>query len=296
MFYELFPGFRDKDDHTFRQTTELRKKDGTTIPIGFSWAKLNMPGEYGDCRAYTIQDLSKIKAMEQQVKQAEKMATIGGMAAGIAHEFRNPLAAISGAAQLLQREQPENSANRRLIDIVARESDRLDHTVGEFLQFSKPSEPIKEFFPLKAAAGEAIQILEQAGKLNQKTCRTTNRIANDLEIWADAEQIKRIFMNLLSNSCQAFGEKGGDIVMEAAEQKNAAAGREEIALKISDNGPGIADQVLPKIFEPFYTTRESGTGLGLAIVRQLVESHGGRIRVETTLGEKTEFIITIPLP
>jgi signal transduction histidine kinase len=183
-----------------------------------------------------------------------------------------------------------------LIDIVARESDRLDHTVGEFLQFSKPSEPIKEFFPLKAAAEEAIQILEQAGKLNQKTCRTTNRIANDLEIWADAEQIKRIFMNLLSNSCQAFGEKGGDIVMEAAEQKNAAAGREEIALKISDNGPGIADQVLPKIFEPFYTTRESGTGLGLAIVRQLVESHGGRIRVETTLGEKTEFIITIPLP
>jgi two-component system sensor histidine kinase PilS (NtrC family) len=296
MFYELFPGFRDKDDHTFRQTTELRKKDGTTIPIGFSWAKLNMPGEYGDCRAYTIQDLSKIKAMEQQVKQAEKMATIGGMAAGIAHEFRNPLAAISGAAQLLQREQPENSANRRLIDIVARESDRLDHTVGEFLQFSKPSEPIKEFFPLKAAAEEAIQILEQAGKLNQKTCRTTNQIANDLEIWADAEQIKRIFMNLLSNSCQAFGEKGGDIVMEAAEQKNAAAGREEIALKISDNGPGIADQVLPKIFEPFYTTRESGTGLGLAIVSQLVESHGGRIRVETTPGEKTEFIITIPLP
>jgi two-component system sensor histidine kinase PilS (NtrC family) len=296
MFYELFPGFRGTDKHTFRQTTELRKKDGTTIPIGFSWAKLNMPGEYGDCRAYTIQDLSKIKAMEQLVKQAEKMATIGGMAAGIAHEFRNPLAAISGAAQLLQSEQPKNSANRRLIDIVARESDRLAHTVGEFLRFSKPSEPVKEWFPLKAAAAEAIQLLEQAGRLNQKNCRTTNRIANDLEIWADAEQIKRIFMNLLTNSCQAFGEKGGDIVMAAVEQENAAEDLEEIVIRVSDNGPGIADQTLPNIFEPFYTTRESGTGLGLAIVSQLVESHGGRIMVDTTLGEKTEFIITIPLP
>lgn len=296
IFYEIFPGFRDVDNHRFRQTTELRKKNGATIPIGFSWAKLNMPGEHGDCRVYTMQDLSRIKDMEKQVKQAEKMATIGEMAAVIAHEFRNPLAAISGSAQILQSELPKNSASRRLIDIVIRESDRLDLTVSEFLLFSKPAEPIREWFPIKAAIDDTIQMLEQGHALDPKKCRTNNNVAEDLEIWADAKQFKRILLNLISNSCQAFEEGGGEISIEAGERKVETSGKEEIAIKISDNGPGINEQVLANIFEPFYTTRESGTGLGLAIVEQLIESHGGKITVTSTPGEKTEVTLTLPLP
>ena len=296
IFYNLFPGFRDVDNHRFRQTTELRKKDGTTIPIGFSWAKLNMPGEHGDCRVYTMQDLSRIKDMEKQVKQAEKMATIGEMAAIIAHEFRNPLAAISGSAQILQSELPKNSASRRLIDIVTRESDRLDLTVSEFLLFSKPTEPIREWFLIKAAVDDTIQMLEQGHSLDPQKCRTSNNVAEDLEIWADSKQFKRILLNLISNSCQAFGAGGGEIIIEAAERQHETSGKEEISIRISDNGPGIDEQVLSKIFEPFYTTRESGTGLGLAIVKQLIESHGGKITVTSTPAEKTEFTITIPLP
>jgi len=295
MFYEVFPGFRNADHHMFRQTTELRRNDGTNIPIGFSWAKLNMPGEYGDCRVYTMQDLSKIKEMENQVKQAEKMATIGGMAAGIAHEFRNPLAAISGAAQILQSEQPENSASRRLIDIVTRESDRLDRTVGEFLLFSKPTEPIKELFSCKSAIDETIQMLAQGRQIDPALCRVNTSIPDELEVWADPDQFKRIIMNLISNSCQAFGKNGGEIVIETTEQRNERSGKDEICVIISDNGPGIDEKVLSNIFEPFYTTRESGTGLGLAIVSQLVESHGGRITVETAPGEKTQFTVTIPI-
>ncbi|MDF1578081.1 MAG: ATP-binding protein [Desulfurivibrionaceae bacterium] len=296
MFYELFPGFRNADHYMFRQTTELMRNDGTTIPIGFSWAKLNMPGEYGDCRVYTMQDLSKIKEMENQVKQAEKMATIGEMAAGIAHEFRNPLAAISGAAQILQAEQTGDPASRRLIDIVSRESDRLDHTVSEFLLFSKPTAPVKEWFSGKAAIDETILILDQGRQIDTEICRIDNRIAADLGIWADPHQFKRIIMNLITNSCQAFGGKGGVIVIKAAEQQNKTTGKDEVIVMISDNGPGIDERVLPNIFEPFYTTRESGTGLGLAIVSQLVESHAGRTTVETVAGEKTEFSITFPLP
>lgn len=295
VFYELFPGFKTADNRSFRQTTELRKKDGTTVPVGFSWARLNMPGEYGDYRAYTIQDLSEIKAMEKQVKQAEKMATIGAMAAGIAHEFRNPLAAISGAAQILQEEQPVTSASRRLIDIVSRESDRLDNTVGEFLLFSKPAEPIKEWFPIHVAVTETIRTLAQ-GQLFNKKCRTTNNVANNIATWADPNQFKRILLNLIANASQALGERAGEIVIAAAEQKNAATGKEESIITVTDNGPGIDDQILPDIFTPFFTTKESGTGLGLAIVGQLVESHGGRITVTTKPGEKTEFTIALPLP
>ncbi|MEN8134177.1 MAG: ATP-binding protein [Thermodesulfobacteriota bacterium] len=296
IFYKIFPGFRNAGNHRFRQTTELRRKNGSTIPIGFSWAKLNMPGEHENCRVYTMQDLSRIQDMEKQVKQAEKMATIGEMAAVIAHEFRNPLAAISGSAQILQSELPENSAGRRLIDIVTRESDRLDHTVGEFLLFSKPAEPIKEWFLIKPAVDDIIQLLEQGRQLDQKICRTTNNVARDMEIWADPKQLQRIIVNLINNSCQAFGEGEGEIIIEAIERTEETSGLEEIAIKISDNGPGINDQVLLNIFEPFFTTRESGTGLGLAIVAQLIESHDGRISVTSTPGEKTEFTITLPLP
>ncbi len=296
MFYELFPGFRTTDHRMFRQTTELKRNDGSVIPIGFSWAKLNMPGEYGDCRVYTIQDLSQIREMENQIKQAEKMATIGEMAAGIAHEFRNPLAAISGAAQILQSEQTTDPASRRLINIVTRESDRLDHTVGEFLLFSKPTEPLKEWFPGKSAIAETILILDQGHQIDNKKCRIDNRVRHDLQIWADPNQFKRIIMNLITNSCQAFGKKGGDIEIGAEVRRNLTTGGDEVIVIISDNGPGIDKLVLPKIFEPFYTTRESGTGLGLAIVSQLVESHKGGITVETVAGERTEFGITLPLP
>lgn len=295
-FYELFPGFKDVDKHKFRQSTKLRKKDGSTVPIGFSWARLNMPGEHGDCRVYTMQDLSKIKDMERQVKQAEKMATIGEMAAVIAHEFRNPLAAISGSAQILQHELPEESANRRLINIVIREGDRLDLTVGEFLLFSKPAEPIQEWLSIKPVVDDIIQMLEQGHHLDQKTCRAINKIAPNLAIWADPKQLKIVLVNLISNSCQAFSEGVGEITIEATEQKQQAPEQDGIVIKISDNGPGIDKQTLPKIFDPFYTTRESGTGLGLAIVGQLIESHSGRITVTSTPNKKTAFTIFLPLP
>lgn len=295
-FFDFFPGLANAGQHSYQQTTELKKKDGSTIPIGFMVAKLNMPGEYGDCRAFTIQDQSIIKDMEKQIKQSEKLATIGEMAAGIAHEFRNPLAAISGSAQILQSELAENSSSRRLIDIVTRETDRLDHTVGEFLMFSKPADPIKEWFSLKPAIADAIQMLEQGKILNHDNCKITINVPTGLEIWGDSKQIKRIFMNLLTNSCQFIDDENGEIIIEAGERKNKSLGKDEIVIKFSDNGSGIDDQDLANIFEPFFTTRESGTGLGLAIVSQLVDSHGGRIFVSSKKEELTEFIITLPLP
>lgn len=294
-FYELFPGFKTADDHGFRQTASLQKKDGSSVPVGFSSAKLNMPGEYGKYRAYTIQDLSRIKEMEKQIKQAEKMATIGEMAAGIAHEFRNPLAAISGAAQILQTEQTGDKASKRLINIVTRETDRLDQTVGEFLMFSKPSEPIKEWFPIKSAVAETLKTLEQGGIFNNN-CLIANHVAADIEAWADPKQFGRILLNLIANAGQAIGDGMGKITIESFERENKTSGREETVITISDSGPGIDNKVLPDIFTPFFTTKESGTGLGLAIVRQLVESHDGRITVATTAGDKTTFSISLPLP
>jgi two-component system sensor histidine kinase PilS (NtrC family) len=295
QIYDFFPGFRDAEERDIRQTTELIRKNGSSLPVGYSWARLNMPGEDEDSRVYTMQDLTRIRDMEKKVKQAEKMAIIGGMAAGIAHEFRNPLAAISGAAQILRGDASENSDMRRLIEIVVRESDRMDETIADFLLFSKPAEPLKEWFSIKSLVEETIEILEQSRSWKLATCKTVNYIDQDLDVCGDPKQIQQVFLNLISNSCQAFGKLGGEIII-SAELRKDAEGKDDAVLMINDDGPGIAPQIMEKIFEPFYTTRESGTGLGLAIVKQILESHGGVIAVKTEPNVGTEFSISLPMP
>ncbi len=295
LFDQIFPGFvHHSDAHLLRQLAEIRKQDGSKIPVGYSWAKLNMP-DYEDCRVYTMQDLSRIRAMEKQIKQAEKMATIGGMAAGIAHEFRNPLAAISGAAQMLQDEASLSSSSRKLVEIVARESTRLDGTINDFLLFSKPTEPSRQWFSLKGLVEESIAILEQGRKWPSHNCQTSSSIPDNLDYWGDQRQIQQVLMNLISNACQAMGEQGVEIEV-SAEIISAPDSREILVIRVTDNGSGIEETIRESIFEPFFTTRENGTGLGLAIVRQLVESHEGTVRVESGVGESTVFKISLPLP
>ncbi len=295
QIYDFFPGFKEADERDIRHITELTRQDGSKIPVGYSWARLNMPDQDKDSRVYTMQDLTQIRNMEKKVKQAEKMAIIGGMAAGIAHEFRNPLAAISGAAQVLQGDAAENSDMQRLVEIVVRESDRLDATIDDFLLFSKPAEPVKEWFSIQSLVEETIEMLEQARSWQPATCKTVNYIDQDLDVCGDPKQIQQVLLNLISNSCQAFGKLGGEIIISAEARKNAE-GKDETVLKIKDDGPGIDPQIIEKIFEPFYTTRESGTGLGLAIVKQLVESHAGEITVKSEPDVQTEFSISLPTP
>ncbi len=278
-----------------RLLAEITKRDGTIIPVGYSWAKLNMPEESTDCRVYTMQDLSEIRDMEKQVKQAEKMATIGGMAAGIAHEFRNPLAAVSGAAQMLKSETQLSSPCRKLVEIIVRESDRLEGTIDDFLLFSKPAEPNPEWFSFKTLVEETIALLQQSRKWPSHNCRTVIYISENLDCWGDQRQIQQILLNLISNACQAMAENGGEIEI-ATEILAGQDSREVFVFRVKDNGRGIEEGLRDNIFEPFFTTRENGTGLGLAIVQQLVECHEGTVEVKSKLGEGTVFTVTLPLP
>jgi two-component system sensor histidine kinase PilS (NtrC family) len=278
-----------------RLLAEITTRDGRIIPVGYSWAKLNLPEESTDCRVYTMQDLSEIRDMEKQIKQTEKMATIGGMAAGIAHEFRNPLAAVSGAAQMLKSETLLSSSSRKLVEIIARESDRLEDTIDNFLLFSKPAEPNPEWFSFKTMVDETITMLQQSRKWPSRNCRTVTYISESLDCWGDQRQIQQILLNLISNACQAMTENGGEIEI-TTEILAGKDGREEFVFRVSDNGRGIEERLRDTIFEPFFTTRENGTGLGLAIVRQLLECHEGRVEVSSGLEAGTVFTITLPLP
>jgi len=287
-----FPGLETPLLHDGRRhTAAIPRKNGETIPVGYSCSRLNAPDSNESGYVYTLQDLSQIKKMEAQVQQAEKMATIGEMAAGIAHELRNPLAAISGAVQLLDRESQEDSINKRLFDIILRESDRLDATIHEFLLFSKPVAPKKEWFSLRALAQEALETLSQDPEWNPALILDLE-IPPDLECWGDPQLIRQVLLNLVANSANACRNmENGKILLRAEEIPETA-----MFFEIVDNGTGIPEDFREKIFEPFFTTRETGTGLGLAIVRQIVHSHDGEISLRACQPQGTIFSVRLPLP
>ncbi len=289
----IFPALLPITGVEGRPQVELLRKDGESIPVGYSWAKLNTPDGCENCRVFTIADLSQVKKMELQVRQAEKMAAIGEMAAGIAHEFRNPLAAISGSAQLLaQQIGSSNAQNRKLMEIIIRESDRLEGVISEFLLFSKPAVPEKEWGRFSQLVDETVQVLQQNPAWDD-SCRLIRDFPAELHCWADAKQLRQVLLNLCSNSWQAMPE-GGDIVIAAAEEKRGE--KKQLRITLQDDGPGIPAQHLPRIFDPYFTTKENGTGLGLAIVHQVIASHGGTISAESSPDQGTRFTIILPLP
>jgi len=291
---QAFPNLKLDSDINPRSEIELTRKDKKNIPIGYSFAKLNIPGTDDKYEVITLQDLSDIKHMEKQILQAEKLATIGEMAAGIAHELRNPLAAISGAAELLDASGDIKTHNQALMNIITRECVRLQNSITEFLYFSKPVEPEKEWVPLLPLVNESIQVLQHTQDWPEK-CQSVVDIPEKMDCWADPQQIRKILLNILHNSCIALKNMEGIIRVTAREVMDDS-GAEKTILTIIDNGKGISDHDIAKIFDPFFTTRENGTGLGLSIVKQLVTAHGGEITIKSNELKGTTTGIWLPLP
>lgn len=238
----------------------------------------------------TIMDVSEKERNEAEMRQKEKMAAIGEMAAGVAHEIRNPLAAISGSIQMLAKEAADDRS-QRLFTIMKRESNRLEEVITDFLNFSKPASLKKSWFSLKEITEEAAATLRNHPRLPQ-TCHFAIDIPEGLQAYGDPEQIRRVLLNLVHNSCMAFDQHGGTVRVSATGEDGGG----NTLVSVLDNGCGIAPEDSTKIFEPFFTTRENGTGLGLAIVRQTIENHGGRISVTSVPGKETSVTFTLPRP
>ena len=292
---QKLPDIELKQRGKIRPVTDLTRKDGKKIPVGYSWTGLHSINGSADCQVITLQDLSEIKHMEDQVRQAEKMASLGEMAAGIAHEFRNPLAAISGSAQLLKKELSNDPVHHGLMKIIVRECSRLEKSIADFLQFSKPARPEKEWLRLDKLLADTIQLLKQSPDWRDN-CRLTLKLPDKMACWGDGQQLQRVLRNLIENGCLAMNGNGGEIKIVGREVQEED-GSEKTVINVIDNGPGIPEEIQDKIFEPFFTTRDNGTGLGLAIVHQIIDSHGGTIKVtcEKPPGA-ANFEISLPLP
>jgi len=287
-----------------RSVCDFQKNDGTQVRIGYSFSYLNMPGAGGPeepqarWKVITLQDISQIERMEQQVHEAEKMAAIGELSASIAHDFRNPLAAISGSAQILSLEQDNISGLdpatfKTLLGIILRETGRMAKTITDFLQFARPAAIQPEWFDFNRLVDEVVQRV-RATTNTMAAAMITKEIDARLDCWADRQQMQTVLTHLLENACQARGDEMGSIVVAASEGNDGGQGA--LCVEIRDQGPGIPPDLRKKVFVPFFSSRADGTGLGLAIVRQIVENHGGRIEIDDNADYACIMRLHFPVP
>lgn len=303
-------GRRLSDVYTFfavgdsdRQVADLKKKNGDLIRIGYSYSSLNLsPGqniddpEYSNCKVITLQDISRIEEMEREMRKAEKMATIGELSASIAHDFRNPLAAISGSAQILSMEINELSPDHKttlqnLSNIILRESDRMADTITDFLHYARPMNPSPQWCNLYELANEVKRSIDKE-KNRKYSCQITISIAQDLQIYADEQLLSLALTHLLKNGCYASRDSGEPVILSAF--NDAAAG--QVVIEVKDKGEGFSNKIKGQLFDPFFSTRDDTAGLGLAIVQQIINSHGGTMELAGEVNKGCRVVLTFPNP
>lgn len=242
---------------------------------------------------YLAENLKKtgqrLKEAEKELFQKEKLAAIGEMAVGLAHELRNPLAAISGSIQVLNSELKLKGEHESLMDIVIKESKRLSNIMDQFLMYTFPQKFPKERINLSEILKEAVVQADNDFSLFQKCNLSGNFDDTPFFYYGNSEQFKQIFLNLITNSLQAFSNKGKIEINFYKKDSN------EIVIQFKDNGRGMSQEEKERIFEPFFSRFEKGKGLGMAIVHRIVEGYGGKIEVSSKKGEGTEFKITLPI-
>ena len=222
-----------------------------------------------------------------QMSRAEHMATLGEMATGLAHEIRNPLAGIAGVIEIIGRDLPTTSPARAVVKDVRQEIARINRIVTDLLQTARPHPPKVRKSDLNTTVEHAVMLGRQQA-LAKAVEVTLHKNPSLPEVEHDSDQIHQVLLNLLLNALQAIDQKG-KIAVTVERQDNTAV------IEVADNGRGIAPDLLPNIFRPFFTTKGDGTGLGLSLARRIVEDHQGRIDVTSTVGKGTTFAVILPL-
>jgi two-component system, NtrC family, sensor histidine kinase PilS len=276
---------------------------GQEIHLGIAGSVLRS-GE-GEPAGHVVifQDVTKVVEMEAELRRQERLAAVGSLSAHLAHEIRNPLAAISGSIQVLEGSlggDGRDDETRRLVGIAVREADRLNQLITDFLQYARPA-------PGKAApvaiAAVTAEVLEMFDSVCPATVTVGCEIPAELRVLAEEGPLRQVLWNLFLNAVQAMPD-GGALRVSAAEvpaQAPAAGSRNPpdegvrwVEIEVADTGTGIPEDVLDRIFDPFFTTKKDGTGLGLATVHRVVEASGGHLAVESAVGRGTTFRIRLP--
>jgi two-component system sensor histidine kinase PilS (NtrC family) len=267
----------------YRYEMEFKKKDGSIGYLGFSMSLLKEPDGKSIGNLLIFQDLTALKNMEDHVKRVEKLAAVGEMAAGIAHEMKNPLASMSGSIQLLKKGVDITPVANKLMDIVLRETDRLNALANDFLLFARPTSDNIAPVELSSAVEDTLELFRKNGIWQNRIT-----VVQDLapEVWTemDSKHTHQIMWNLLLNAAEAI-EGTGTI------QVSSKASEDMVQVTVKDDGCGMSNDTMTKIFDPFFTTKTHGTGLGLSVVYRLLESYNGRMDVQSQHGQGSTFTV-----
>ena len=267
---------------------ECEFTENKIVPVSISASKIiNEEGQFVG-QVLIIRDLGEVRRLQDEIRRKKKLAAIGGLAAGVAHEIRNPLSSIKGIASYYKSKFEDGSEDKEMAGVMIEEVDRLSRVISELLEFARPTKLNRKLSDMNELLKHSTRLVEQEAAA-KKVDIQLNLTSESIEADVDPDRLTQCFLNLFLNALQAM-ESGGRLTVSSSTGANG-----NVAIDIKDNGSGISAEDLSKIFDPYFTTKPKGTGLGLAIVHKIIEAHQGQIKVRSTIGQGTVFSIALPL-
>ena len=266
-------------------SVECVRRDGSRIPVTIGGSKLTDKEGETLGTVLVVRDMSLIRHMERQLERSRRMAALGTMAAGIAHEIRNPLGTLKGFAHYFGSQSGAGDESRKYAKLMESEIDRLNRNISGLLQFARPRNPNVVSVSLDDLIGKVVALMEQ--DFSEKGLNFHYQCNTEVTVNTDPDMLLQVLLNLLKNSIAATPQ-GGEVSLAASGDNRY------VRITVSDNGRGMSEQESEKMFDPFFTTRKDGTGLGLAVSHQIVEQLGGAFEVKTSMDTGTSITIVLP--
>jgi PAS domain S-box-containing protein len=293
----LTSGERQED-----REVELRAATGSTFARASSATFRGQGGELLGA-LMVVTDITAVKRLELQIRRSDRLASLGTLSAGMAHEIKNPLVSIKTFAQLLPERYHESDFRETFSSLIVHEIDRIDSLVNQLLRFARPAKPLLRPMHVHEVLEKTLQLVQH--RLYQKEIKLNRTLEASLDtIRADSDQMEQVFLNFFLNAMDAM-KRGGELTVETEIRTGdslvthllpeAEKRREALCISIRDTGVGIKKEDIARVFDPFFTTKDFGTGLGLSVVHGIIEEHGGQIEVESEVAKGTAFRIFLPL-
>ena len=282
-------GELQRSGRVIEKETECSVSTGKTVPLEVIATTLKEVGGRPQGSVVLFRDLTEVRQLKAEIARSQRLASIGSLAAGVAHEIRNPLSSIKGFATYFKgklRGDPEDS---KTADIMIQEVERLNRVIRQLLDLSRPMEIEKKLTRLGPLIDHTVRLIEVHARKKKITVKT-DVSPEAPAVSADPDRIKQVLLNLCLNAIEAM-QAGGTLTLSLSRHNEKM-----VRMDVSDTGAGISGDDLENVFDPYYTTKSSGTGLGLAIVHRIIEAHGGEIRVRSEAGQGTTFTILLPVP
>jgi len=280
----LRPGERE----VISDETECRLADGRILSLDVSISLLQDDGGKGAGRIVLFRDMTEVQALKKEIETSRRLASLGRLAAGIAHEIRNPLSSIKGFATYFRDRYRDNQEDRNTADIMIKEVDRLNRVISQLLDFARPVALEKKRMPIQALIQHSLKMIERQAS-SEGVAIQADFAPSLREVEVDFDRITQVLLNLYLNALEAM-HGGGTLSVSCSEE----LGNQGVKVSVTDTGTGIEKEHLDHIFDPYFTTKQAGSGLGLAIVHKIIEAHGGEVRVESTARQGTTVTLFLP--